>query len=78
MASMITERALPAFCSLEGVEFMHYLALFKLVEVIRPFQLALTRVSSSYTIDAQEDISIRPSPPHIPSEKMDFVCILCK
>jgi len=57
---------------------MHYLALFKLVEVIRPLQLALTRVSSSYAVDAQEDISICPRPPHTPSENMDFIRILCK
>lgn len=57
---------------------MHYLALFKLVEVIGPFQLALTRVSSFYTIDTQEDISICPRSPHAASENVDFVCILCK
>lgn len=57
---------------------MHYLTLFKLVEVIGPFQLALTRVSSSYTIDAQEDIRVRPSPPYTASENVDFVCVLCK
>lgn len=77
-ASTSTERALPASSSLEWVEFMHYLSFLKLVEVIWPFQLALTRVSSFHAIDAQEDISICPSPPHSPSENADFIRIFCK
>lgn len=57
---------------------MPYLALLKFVQLVGPFQLALTSVSSSFAIDAQEDISISPSTPHIPSDDMDLIGVLCK